>query len=422
MGVSHDLLSLMQKRIPGQLVIQFTDHCNARCPQCGMRVTEAFPRTKLSVDRIKRILDRASETGIKIVSFTGGEPLLFLDELVVLIKYAGSAGIEYIRTGTNGFLFTQPERPGFRSRVNRIAEMLADTPLRNLWISIDSAIPSVHEKMRGFPGVIAGIEEAVPIFHGHGIYPSANLGINRNIGGAGSVSDGCRPADEDYLPLFMKDMKAAFRSFYRFAINMGFTIINTCYPMSIHGLNGNASLKPIYAANSTDYIVHYSSGEKAMLFRALMETVPEFRSKSRIFSPRCSLDSLYRQYAQGTMSDYPCRGGIDCFFIDSKDGNAYPCGFRGKENLGDFCELDREKLNREPFCHHCDWECFRDPSEMFGPILHARRNPFGLLKNIANRGSYFKIWMEDLRYYLACDFFDGRKPPAYDRLSAWQGS
>jgi hypothetical protein len=32
--------------------------------------------------------------------------------------------------------------------------------------------------MGGLNGVIKGIEKALPIFHKHGIYPAANLGIN----------------------------------------------------------------------------------------------------------------------------------------------------------------------------------------------------------------------------------------------------
>ena len=40
-------LSLLRGRVPGQLVIQYTDACNARCPQCGMRTTERYLRSKL---------------------------------------------------------------------------------------------------------------------------------------------------------------------------------------------------------------------------------------------------------------------------------------------------------------------------------------------------------------------------------------
>ena len=76
------LTNLWRKKVPGQLVIQLTDRCNALCPQCGMRVSETFPRSKLSMDDVKRILDAAAARGVRVVSFTGGEPFLFIKELM----------------------------------------------------------------------------------------------------------------------------------------------------------------------------------------------------------------------------------------------------------------------------------------------------------------------------------------------------
>ena len=70
---------LFKGRVPGQLVIQYTDKCNAKCPQCSMRVSKLFNRSKLDMDTAKRIIDYAVENGIHTISFTGGEPLLFFD-------------------------------------------------------------------------------------------------------------------------------------------------------------------------------------------------------------------------------------------------------------------------------------------------------------------------------------------------------
>jgi MoaA/NifB/PqqE/SkfB family radical SAM enzyme len=183
-----DMQNLLQGRIPGQLVIQYADHCNATCPQCGMRVNNAFKRSRLKNDDVKQIIDHAAQNNFKAISFTGGEPLLFFDDIAELMHYAGMAGIDYIRTGTNGFIFMDSGHPKFEAKIHNFAEKLANTPIRNFWISIDSAIGEVHESMRGLPGVIAGIEKALPIFHSYGIYPSANLGINRNIGEKSSLS------------------------------------------------------------------------------------------------------------------------------------------------------------------------------------------------------------------------------------------
>jgi MoaA/NifB/PqqE/SkfB family radical SAM enzyme len=420
MGLLQDFLPLIQQRVPGQLIIQLTDRCNAHCPQCGMRVTESFPRSTLSVDTIRPILDKAAEAGVRIVSFTGGEPLLYLTELITLIKHAGSVGIEYIRTGTNGSMFVNSHRDAFRYRINDLAERLAGTPLRNFWVSLDSAVPAVHERMRGFPGVVAGIERAIPILHEHGIYPFANLGINRNMGGSSPPTDRKHPGEAGYLQRFCEETKEALRRFYRHTINLGFTSVNTCYPMSITNHGEEAGLEPVYAANSTAHLVRYSPGEKAMLFRALLETVAEFRGQTCVFSPRSSLLSLYRSYADGSTSGYPCRGGVDFFFIDSQGANVYPCGFRGTENLGDFCALDRAKMDPKASCQRCDWECFRDPSEMFGPILHSLSRPWDFIQKLARDRLYYQTWLDDLRYYHACDLFNERKPPVYARLSAWR--
>ena len=159
------LACLARDRVPGQLVIQITNQCNATCPQCGMRKTADIRRTRLKTDDLRQILDAAGEKGVAAVSFTGGEPLLFLEQVTALISHAGRAGIPYIRTGTNGFLFCGSRQPGFKDRIRAMADKLAATPLRNFWISLDSAVPTVHEQMRGLPDVVRGIETAIPIFH-----------------------------------------------------------------------------------------------------------------------------------------------------------------------------------------------------------------------------------------------------------------
>ncbi len=414
------LTTLLRRRIPGQLVIQMTDRCNARCPQCGMRATEPFPRSSLSPDQIRQIIDAAARKKVQALSFTGGEPLLLLDDLLDLIRYAGAAGIPYLRTGTNGFHFTGSDRPGFEQKVHRLAERLARTPLRNFWISIDSALPEVHERMRGFPGVIRGIEKALPIFHSYGLYPSANLGINRNLSEETMKAvlrngNGRGMSPEDFYGAF----QSAFRSFYRRIIDLGFTIVNSCYPMSVEAADGE--LSAVYAASASDAVVKFTPGEKALIFKALMDTIPEYRSEIRIFSPRTSLHTLWKQYSGNGSRPYPCRGGIDFFFIDSRDGNTYPCGYRGRENLGRFHEVDLNSRSADINCLECDWECFRDPSELFGPLLQGLSSPLALAGKCHRDAGFFSLWMDDLKYYRACGLFDGRTPPDYHRMQRFRG-
>jgi MoaA/NifB/PqqE/SkfB family radical SAM enzyme len=406
-------------RIPAQLVIQWTTHCNARCPQCGMRTEAHLARRHLPVDDVKRMLDAAASNHVQAVSFTGGEPLLFRDELLELIQYAGRLGIPYIRTGTNGFMFRNAHTAVGLDRIKRFIEQLAATPIRNFWISLDSSIPGVHEQMRGLPGVVEGIARVLPLFHAAGIYPAANLGINRNVGGSGTAD--LHPdqfgSPEAYLQSFYHQFRNAFDRFYRFVHALGFSMVNTCYPMSINAEHHCDGLSAVYAATAGERLVSFSSSEKAMLYRALLHTISAHRSRLRIFSPLTSLYALSRQYGRPDQTAaFGCRGGIDFFFVSADDGDTYPCGYRGRENLGKFWHLNMKELRPGRDCLRCDWECFRDPSEMCGPILLALRSPLRLIRRIAADPAAYRLWLQDISYYHACHLFDGRRPIDVKRL------
>ena len=394
-------------RVPGQLVIQYTDHCNASCPQCGMRVSNPFPRHTLDEERVRGIIRAAAKRNIAALSFTGGEPFLFLDQLCRLADYAGSCGIRYIRTGTNGYLFRNAERPDFSDRMQRLAERLAATPLRNIWVSIDSSDVATHERMRGLSGVIRGIEKALPIFAGHGLYLSANLGINRFFAGE----------QEDRENLDEEFFHDGFDRFYRFAGNLGFTIANVCYPMHSEQ---QAPADAVYAATASDRVVYFSRAEKVALFRGLAQAIPGHRDRIRIFTPRCSLHALLNQYQGREELTAACRGGRDFFFVDSRNGRTYPCGYRGTEDLGEFDQLDANRCRAQGPCRRCDWECFRDPSELFAPLTGLREAPGTLWRRLRRDRRFFALWREDLRYYRSCAFFNGREPLDSTALQRWR--
>lgn len=403
-------LGLARNRLPGQLVLQFTDRCNAECPQCGMRRSNRFRRTSMDVETAGRIIDRAAERGFAALSITGGEPLLHLSQVTALVRRAVDAGIPYVRTGTNGFHFLGWERDGFSDRMARLADRLLESGLYTFWISIDSAVPARHEAMRGLEGVIEGIRRALPVFHGRGLYPSANLGINRDMA---SGTGGDFPDREAFRSAF----REGFREFYRQVIEMGFTIVNACYPMSDNepGLAAGG-LVAVYAATSADRVVRFSREERVALFDALFETIPEFRHRLRIFSPRSSLLALVRQHEGEGGSPFPCRGGGDFLFIAAGGSHAYPCGYRGAENLGDFLD-DDWRGEDTPGCTACDWECFRDPAELLGPLAEGLSSPLSLLRRWSADPEMRRIWLEDLRYYRACGWFNARKPPDSARLA-----
>ena len=402
-------LTLARGRIPSQLIIQLTDSCNATCPQCGMRRNAPFRRSLLSLADGRRIIDHAANSGIAALSFTGGEPFLYSKNLLTLLHYAGDAGIPFIRTGTNGFLFKNPDNPDFTSRISRLAEALAATRLYTFWISIDSSDPEVHERLRGLPGIMKGIERALPIFHEHGIFPSANLGITKAILPQ-------RPAAKAGSPTTTEEFRSGFRAFYRRVIDLGFTIANACYPMNIE-TDPSTSLSAVYEATAAVDCVRFSARERHAMFTALLETIPEFRSQIRIFSPLSSLHTLARRYSGEEDRSYPCHGGSDFFFIEAKDGDTYPCGYRGAENLGKFWDLDLKNPPCKPSCRECDWECFRDPSELLGPFQEFFSAPVRLAKRLLLDRIHTSLWLNDLRYYRASEYFNGRQAPDYRKLA-----
>lgn len=405
------LCLLRRGRAPRQLIIQLTDRCNAHCPQCGMRAGNGFARTSLSLADGRRLIDHAAHQGVEFLSFTGGEPLLLIDDLLALIRHAQERGIPYIRTGTNGFQLAHPQRQDFHDRVTRLAKGLAASGLYNFWISLDSADPALHEEMRGISGLVDGIAEALPIFHRHGIYPSANLGINRNTGGF------ALPGPEADDRTLLEAYRDAFSRFYETVIALGFTIVNACYPMSAETSTNQTDA--VYQAISDDALVRFSPREKSLLFQALADTTPRYRSRIRIFSPRSSLLSLSRQHAGQNSASYPCAGGRDYFFVDSNNCNTYPCGYRAKENLGKFWDLQLDQHPAGDHCTACDWECFRDPSELLGPVTDLLRRPSALLRRLVFDRGMLGVWLDDLRYYRACDYFNGRKPPQSAKLQAF---
>ncbi|MCD4812467.1 radical SAM protein [bacterium] len=403
---------LLNTIIPGQLVIQYTDHCNAKCPQCGMRISNKYARTRMGDASVHAILKAASRRGLKIISFTGGEPMMFPDELVRFIHAARQYGIKHIRTGTNGFIFCGWQKNGYIEKIEKFARILSRTPLRNFWISLDSYLPDVHESMRGLPGVVEGIRRALPIFHAYGIYPSVNLGLNRNL--AGDKTYTLRPdgfsSREEYLKAFQKCYVDVIAEYFAFAVQLGFTMSSICFPMCMDSEKSKDGLAPVYQATSSDWVVNYQSDEKAALFDALLRVVPQYRRLIRHFTPLSSLYALREKYRGTLKKMHPCLGGIRYFFVSARDGHVYPCGYREKDDMGRLENRDWKADSWDADCNRCDWECFRDPSEMLGPIIDMLRRPLSIATGPMADRLYRRYWLKDWKYYIQTGFFHGRKP------------
>ncbi|MDR3139530.1 MAG: radical SAM protein [Treponema sp.] len=392
-------------RFPGQLVIQITNHCNGSCPQCGMRREAEIGRVKLPAETVKKALKDCAENGVDAVSFTGGEPFINIPEILKLLDYARDLKIPYLRSGTNGYMFATGGEAAGLDRLIPLVESLVKSPLRNFWISMDSADTETHERLRGLPGVIDGISKALPVFHARGLYPAVNLGINRCIAGEPIPPLGEGGGE----PAFFEKFRQGFSAFFTKAVDMGFTMVNVCYPMSFETL-GLGSEEPAYGAISDDMMVNFSRRELRLVFKALLQTIPAFRKSIRIFTPLSVLYALSRENSRDLL--FPCLGGICYFYMDSRDGHIYPCGYRGDEDMGaSIAELRTLSGDQQPFCERCFWECFMDPSQLFGILRYVVRHPCQVWFGKIPDRQMLRLWLGDIKYYLACDLFDGRKPP-----------
>ncbi len=108
-----------------------TYRCNAKCSFCDIWEK---PSPYIELENVKQNLTALKELGVKVIDFTGGEPLLHR-QLPDFLELAKSMGFITTVT-TNGLLYP------------KMAEKLAGK-VDMLHFSLDSSEESVHNEMRG---------------------------------------------------------------------------------------------------------------------------------------------------------------------------------------------------------------------------------------------------------------------------------
>ena len=88
-------------------VLRPTIHCNQDCPFCS--ANETTENVFTDPGEMLRRIARMARSGVKYISFSGGEPALSKD-LVHYVRAASRLGIEDIELVTNGVLLDGPER------------------------------------------------------------------------------------------------------------------------------------------------------------------------------------------------------------------------------------------------------------------------------------------------------------------------
>ena len=113
-------------------------HCNMTCPHCyAAAVSEPSP-TDLGTEEGLRLLDEMADCGVKVVIFSGGEPLLRAD-LFELLRHASEVGLSP-QLSTNGVRIDQ-----------RIARQLKEVGVAYVGVSVDG-LRAFNDSYRGLAG------------------------------------------------------------------------------------------------------------------------------------------------------------------------------------------------------------------------------------------------------------------------------
>lgn len=144
------------------LVIMITDKCNLKCTMCGACDYSPGDHNMLSLDDWKAVIDSAAQLKTQILSITGGEAMLRKD-LFDLIRYTRGKGIR-VHLNTNATILREKQ-----------AELLRDTGVETVSISIESHEEDIHDLIRGrgmFQRTLEGVRRL------RRIAPDVRIGLN----------------------------------------------------------------------------------------------------------------------------------------------------------------------------------------------------------------------------------------------------
>ncbi|HRY52557.1 MAG TPA: radical SAM protein [Candidatus Portnoybacteria bacterium] len=145
--------------LPDEIMIEIESRCNLNCRFCFNKVSFASHgrqiKNRLTTEYVKNIIRHISRLGIKIVRFTGGEPLLRSD-IFELMTFAKSKKME-VRLNTNGQM------------VNQIAASKMAGIVDNILIPIESWENWREDKITGASGSLARKKTALKLLAKAGI-------------------------------------------------------------------------------------------------------------------------------------------------------------------------------------------------------------------------------------------------------------
>jgi len=121
--------------------IELTEFCNFDCKWCYAAANISFKKKRIHMSKKNavRLLKILAESGIKEITCSGGEPLMY-PHIHEFIKEARNYGM-IVHMNTNGYFLTKT-----------LAKKLHDAGLTQIQTNIDSLDPAKHDAIRGKSG------------------------------------------------------------------------------------------------------------------------------------------------------------------------------------------------------------------------------------------------------------------------------
>jgi MoaA/NifB/PqqE/SkfB family radical SAM enzyme len=89
------------------LAFGYSTRCNIKCEHC-VAADAILENAKVELAQAKKIIAELAGAGVQGISFTAGEPLIYLDDISELIGLCQGYGM-YTRVVTNSFWAKTPE-------------------------------------------------------------------------------------------------------------------------------------------------------------------------------------------------------------------------------------------------------------------------------------------------------------------------
>lgn len=269
---------------PSVMHLEITYRCNCRCVFCDRwRIGPRLAEKELSLQELFNLAMQAKRIGIKVLAFSGGEPLI-RPETVKVSEFAKEIGISTL-INTNGTLINERN---VREIVKNFDQII---------ISIDSLNPEMHDKLRGHTSTFHQAFKAVKL-------------LTKNMRSLGQIAIQTVLSDENYdeiakissffrklcIPVFVQPVHNLTESLYA-------PIRHRCGKTDIKEIRENIEklTKDLTFPQSL-----YNIGFK-LIYRGYFEKIPDFLNDP-----------------SSLINNFICLAGSFSFLVDPF-GTVYPC-------------------------------------------------------------------------------------------------